>query len=171
MTTSTIAPAPKAVKARATDEQAAAFASLRALTASSRLRVVPDPEGFPIIPGRLGQIEWYCNGVDCWSCPLPGQVALAVWTDRPRLFKTLWAVPGVRRHQSGEREMRAVFPPEALEQVAKIIRARRRRSLTPEEARKRSGLPTVRATYRPPGSFRRGGAGSALPLAASRPAR
>ena len=42
--------------------------------------------------------------------------------------------------------MRAVFPPEALEQVAGIIKARRMRTLAPEEARRRGFKPTHRAT-------------------------
>jgi hypothetical protein len=62
-----------------------------------------------------GQIEWF-DGRD-----------LAVYSDRPRLFAKLWAIPGVRRHQTGDHEMRAIFPPEALEQVAGVIQARRRR--------------------------------------------
>jgi hypothetical protein len=116
-----------------TAEQAAAFGQLRALAAPFRFRVVADPEGFPAIPGRFGSIEYH-----------DGQV-LAVYTDRPRLFAKLWAIPGARRHQTGDQEMRALFPPEALDQVAGVIRARRRRVLSPEAARKRSGLATVRA--------------------------
>jgi hypothetical protein len=98
-----------------TPEQAAAFTQLRALAAPRRLRVQADPEGWPICPGRLGQIE-YRDGVD-----------LAVFTDRPRLHAKLWAIPGVRRHQTGDQEMRALFPVEALDQVAAVIRARTRR--------------------------------------------
>jgi len=75
-----------------------------------------DVEGFPIIPGRYGQMEWF-DGRD-----------LAVYTNRPRLFAKLWAIPGVRKHQTGDTEMRALFPPEALERVAAVIRARRRRT-------------------------------------------
>jgi len=37
--------------------------------------------------------------------------ALAVYCDHPRLFRKLWAIANVRRHQTGDREMRAVFPP------------------------------------------------------------
>ena len=114
-----------------------------------RLRVQVDAEGFPLIPGRYGRIEWLCDGVDCWSCPLPGQLALAVYSDRPRLFGKLWAIPGVMRHQTGDTEMRAVFPPEALEHVAGVIKARRRRTLPPEEARRRGFKPTHRATSGP----------------------
>ena len=65
-----------------------------------------------------GQIEWF-DGRD-----------LAVYTNRPRLFAKVWSVPGVRRHQTGDSEMRAVFPPEALQQVATVIRARRKRTQT-----------------------------------------
>jgi len=131
-----------------TTEQAEAFAQLRTLTAASRLRVRPDTEGWPVIPGRLGQIEWYCSGQDCHGCPLPGEPALAVYTDRPRLFPKLWALPGVRRWQTGDREMRAVFPAEALESVAGVIRARRRRTLSPERARRLGAQTAYRATSR-----------------------
>jgi hypothetical protein len=131
-----------------TTEQAEAFAQLRTLAAASRLRVRPDDEGWPIIPGRLGQIEWYCDGQDCHGCPLPGEPALAVYTDRPRRFPKLWAIPGVRRWQTGDREMRAVFPPEALELVAGVIRVRRRRVLSPERARRLGVQTAYRATSR-----------------------
>jgi hypothetical protein len=120
---------------------------LRALAKPYRYRVQVDAEGFPFIPGRDGQIEWHCDGVNCWSCALPGQFALAVvYTDRPRLFEKLWAIPGVRRHQTGDTEMRGVFQPEAMEQVARVIKARRRRSLSPAGARRRGFKPTPRAT-------------------------
>ena len=98
-----------------TAERAVAFSQLRALAAPFRFRVLADPEGFPIIPGRLGQIEYH-DGHE-----------LAVYTDRPRLLPKLRTIPGVRRHQTGDQEMRALFPPEALDQVAGVIRARRRR--------------------------------------------
>src|SRR5919198_1095209 len=98
-----------------------AVEQLRALAARHRFRVRADAEGFPIIPGRYGRIEWYCDGVTCSSCALPGQLALAVYTDRPRMFQKIWAIRGVKRHQTGDREMRAVFPVEALEQVAAVI--------------------------------------------------
>jgi hypothetical protein len=91
-----------------------------------RFRVGADAEGFPVIPGRYGQVEWHCDGVKCWSRALPGQVALAVYTDRPRLFSKIWSIPGVRQHQTGDTEMRAVFPVDTLEQVAAVVRARRR---------------------------------------------
>ena len=120
----------------------------RALAKPYRLRVQVDAEGFPFIPGRYGQIEWHCDGVNCWSCALPGQLALAVYTDRPRLFEKLW-IPGVRRHQTGDSEMRAVFPPDSLELVALVIKARRRRSLSPAEARRRGFKPTHGATSEP----------------------
>ena len=117
-----------------TSEQAEAFAQLRTLAAASRLRVRPDDEGWPVIPGRLGQIESH-DGRD-----------LAVFTDRPRLHAKLWAIPRVRRHQTGDHEMRALFPPETLEQVAGVIRARRRRTLGREAARRLGARTAYRAS-------------------------
>ena len=124
-----------------------AVEQLRALADPFRFRIQADAEGFPIIPGRYGQIEWYCDGVNCCSCALPGQFALAVYTTRPRLFPKLLAIPGMKRHHTGDQEMRAVFPPEALDQVAKVIKARRRRrALAPEEARRLGAKTAYRAT-------------------------
>jgi hypothetical protein len=98
-----------------TSEQHAAWNRFRRLVTPSRYRVTKDVEGFPVVPGRYGSIEWF-DGRD-----------FAVYSDHPRLFAKIWAIPGVRRHQTGDQEMRAIFPPEALEQVAAVIRARRQR--------------------------------------------
>ena len=131
---------------RQLSEQQRAVQQLRALAESYRFRVTADAEGFPILPGRYGQVETYCDGVNCSSCPLAGQFALAVYTDRPRLFEKLRAIPGVKPHQTGDQEMRAVFPPEALEQVAVVIKVRRRRTLAPEEARRLGANTAYRTT-------------------------
>jgi len=90
-----------------------------------------------VIPGRYGRIEWRDDE------------QLAVYSNRPRLFAKLWAIPGVRRHQTGDTEIRAVFPREALAQVAGVIKARRRRTLSPEEARRRGFKTTHRAISAP----------------------
>lgn len=50
---------------------------------------------FRLIPGRYGQVEWHDSGGH----------DLTVYSDRPRLFRALWAIPGVRRHQTGDAEM------------------------------------------------------------------
>lgn len=130
------APAASPVR-RHLSEQQRATEQLRALAKPYRFRVQADIEGYPIIPGRYGQIEW-----------IDGE-ELAVYSNRPRLFRKLWAIPGVKRHQTGDTEMRAVFPPEALEQVTGVIKARRRRTLAREEARRRGFKPTPRATSEP----------------------
>jgi hypothetical protein len=96
--------------------QQRAAEQLRELAKPYRFRVQLDIEGFPVIPGRYGQIEWF-----------DGE-SLAVYTDHPRLFQKLWTIPGVRRHQTGDTEMRALFPPETLERVSSVIGARRRRT-------------------------------------------
>ena len=117
-----------------TAEQTKAFAQLRVLAERHRFRVQADAEGWPIIPGRYGQIEWRNDR------------ELAVYTDRPRVFQKLWAIPSMKRHQPGEREMRAVFPPQALHQVAAVIKARRKRTLSPEGARNLGARTAYRVT-------------------------
>ncbi len=97
-----------------------------------RFRIITDAEGWPMIPGRYGRIEHQ------------DPATLAVFTDRPRLFRRLLAVPGVRRHQTGDHEARMLFPPEALLPVAAIIGARRRRA--PTTGRSPAELALMRAT-------------------------
>jgi hypothetical protein len=114
-----------------THEQLAAMTRFREAVASlGAVRVMPDAEGWPMIPGRGGAIEWFCDGVNCHACRLPGAFALAVFTGRRRRHGPLLAIPGVVRHQRGDDELRAVFvpTPETLAAVAAIIRPRRRRT-------------------------------------------
>jgi hypothetical protein len=101
------------------EEHRIAFTALRAIALARGLRLVADAEGWPIIPGHLGRIEYHDGS------------ALAVYTDRPRLFSRLWALPGVRHWQVGESEARALFPVEVLPTVAAVIQARRRRAGRP----------------------------------------
>jgi len=115
-------------------EQQLAVQQPRALAKTQRFRLRADAEGFPSIPGRYGQIEWF-----------DGQ-CLAVHSKRRRLFEKRWAIPGVKRHQTGDVEMRSVLPLEALEHIAMVIRARRRRTQAPAEARRRGFKPTPRVT-------------------------
>ena len=104
--------------------------NLTALARPFHYRAVRDSEGWPVIPGRLGQIE-----------PHDGH-AHAVYTTRPRVFgrNRLWETrSSIGRSQTGGQEMRPLFPPERLVEVATGIGARLKRQLTSEAARKRSG--------------------------------
>jgi len=141
--------APASAVRRQLSLQQRAVEQLRALAKPYRLRVQVDAEEFPFIPGRYGQMEWHCDAVNCWSCALPGQLALAVYSDRSRLFEKLWAIPGVRRHQTGDTEMRAVFGVEALEQVARVIRAHRKPGIGSEVAKKIGSKTAFGGTSRP----------------------
>src|SRR5207249_10909483 len=91
-------------------EQQRATEQLRALAKPYRFRLRADAEGFPIIPGRYAQNEW-CAARD-----------LAVYSDRPRVSAKLWPIPVVRRHQTGDTEMRPLLPLDALDQVASLLK-------------------------------------------------
>jgi hypothetical protein len=110
------------------------FTEFKALATPLRLRVQLDGEGFPFIPGRLGRIEW------------TGGPMLAVYSDRPKVFAKLLVVPGIKRHQIGDKEIRLLFEPALLAEVAAVIQARKRRTLTPEDARQRGLKAAHRAT-------------------------
>jgi hypothetical protein len=118
---------------RRTDEQHRSFAELRAL-AGARWRVTADVENYPVIPCRYGQIEWFA----------PGSSRLAAYADRPRLFRRVLDLPGVRRHQIGDLEISVLFPQHVLGDMALLLRASRRRHLSSEEARRRAALRSPR---------------------------
>jgi hypothetical protein len=119
-----------------TSEQGRAFELFRETVEPLRLKVVSNDEGWPMVPCQRGRIEWYCDGKECasgesrHSCPIPGKLALAVFTTTRGLPKRLLALPGVKPYQVGDREFRAVFLPENLAAVAQTIGARQRYRLS-----------------------------------------
>jgi hypothetical protein len=50
-----------------------------------------------------------------------------------RLIPRLLKIPGVVARQRGDGEVNAVFPPERLKDVARLLGARRKRQMSPEE--------------------------------------
>lgn len=111
-----------------TNEQREFFEKLRGLVAAAgltRVRIVPDAEGFPIVPGRLGQVEWLGAA---WRT---GDERLYVFTNRARMIAKLLAIPGVHKHQMGDSEARLWFGAHdvaCLREVCRTIRARARRA-------------------------------------------
>jgi hypothetical protein len=101
---------------RQTNEQRKATAYLRLIADGYRVEL--DAEGWPTVPGRLGRVEYHDD------------TDLAVFTNRRRLHVRILAIPAIKRHQTGDEELRAVFPPQALPQVAKTINARRKRAVS-----------------------------------------
>src|SRR5437660_4658784 len=107
-----------------TTEQRAAYDWLRAVVAPLRLRIVADAEGFPITPGRYGQVEWHAEGV------------VAIYSQTVRMLAKLLAVPGIRCHQTGDRAFRLLLAVEnghenvSLAAIARLLRVRTRRTLS-----------------------------------------
>jgi hypothetical protein len=118
-----------------TDAHALAMlAVLKSIAVPRRWRVIRDSEGYPIVRGRLGHIEAHCDGQDCHGCPLPGPL-LAVWTDHRLQLPKLAAIPDLVPWQRVAGQGRWLFPPRAADEVAAIVRPRKRRQLTPEQLR------------------------------------
>jgi len=105
---------------RRTADQIAAHDSLTLAVAP--YRVILDQEGWPHVRCRNGWIEYHDGTL------------LAAYTDMPRLGRRLLAIPGVQRHQAGDDETRILFEPTLLPIVAAVLRAPRRRVLSPEQA-------------------------------------
>jgi hypothetical protein len=126
-----------------------------------RVRLVPDAEGVPIVPGRMGRIEYLGvrTGADRDGTRYPER--LHVFTDRGRIITKLLAMPGVHRGQMGDSEARLWFAPDdasALAAVARIIRPRTRRApstgnpaaLARLRAARSSGTPAVKTAPQVP---------------------
>jgi hypothetical protein len=108
---------------------------LKSVASPRRWRVTRDSEGYPIVRGRLGQIEPHCDGEECHGCPLPGPL-LAVWTDHRLQVSRLKAIPGLVPWQRGAGAFRGLFPPEVVDQVAAVVQPRRRRRVSPDQLQK-----------------------------------
>src|SRR3989442_6067931 len=80
----------------------------------------------------------------------------------PRLFSKIWSIPGVRRYQTGDSEMRAVFPIEALPAVARVIRAHRKPGIGAEGAKKIGSVTAFAGRSPPPKTRFQSGRGTRL---------
>ncbi len=86
---------------------------LRVVAKLSRFRVQPAAEEFTIIPDRYSQIER--NGVNRYSCACQASSPSPPTPTVPACSKKLWAIVGVKRYQTGDIELRALFPLKALD--------------------------------------------------------
>jgi hypothetical protein len=113
-----------------TRELRAERATVRALVERAlgpRVRVRVDAEGWPLSPGKYGRVEW--RGLEATG-PAMGQARIYVFSDHPRMIRPLSAVPGVHRHQVGDREAAfwiAAEDVEGIRAVAGLLRLRVRR--------------------------------------------
>lgn len=104
-----------------TGEQRAALAAFRVVVDPLRLRVGADSEGWPMVFGRYGQIEWVDGDT------------MAIYSTTMRMLAKLTRIPGVRRYQIGDDEFRLLLPVDqshdrtALRAVASLLRLRTRR--------------------------------------------
>ena len=78
---------------RQTNEQRKATAYRLAIAGGYRVEL--DAEGWPMVPGRLGRIEYHDD------------TDVAVFTNRRRLHVRILAIPAIKRHQTGDEELRA----------------------------------------------------------------
>jgi hypothetical protein len=76
------------------------------------------------IPGKYGHI-----GV--W-----GENTLSAHSGSSRVVKKLIEIPGVTIKQRGDNEVTIVFPPDLIEPVADVLKAKRRRQLSDEHRAK-----------------------------------
>ena len=110
------------------------------------LREIAEERGYRITVDESSGIDdvkksspWYyqipCARGHIWVW---GEKLLAAYCNRPRLFAQLWAIPGVQRYQTGDREVNVKFPPEALDQVLELLQPRRKTRYSPEERSRRA---------------------------------
>lgn len=116
------------------------FRSIRA-PAMPRARVTLDPEGWPLVAGKYGRLEWRGQGPT-------GACRVYAYTDRPKMIAKLRAVSGARPVQTGDHE--AAFSVEAqdvgaIKALAALLKLRTRRA--PEMGRSAAEL--ARTGFKP----------------------
>jgi hypothetical protein len=105
-----------------------------------RVRLLADPEGWPLVPARLGRLEW--RGL----APAGRVARVYAFTDRRRMIRPLLAIPDVHRCQTGDGEATVWIAAEdtaALRAVAQLLRTRIRR--TPETGASPERMAALRA--------------------------
>ena len=112
-----------------TREEWARFEPLVLAAFGPRVRRIRDAEGWPLVPGQYGRIEW--RGVEAeGGAGVTGTSRLYAYTDRPRMIAKLRAIPGAHPHQIGDKEAAfwiAADDQPALQAVGVLLRLRVRR--------------------------------------------
>ena len=109
----------------------------------SRTRLVADVEGWPLVSGRYGRLEW--RGVEAGEGPARGTHRVYAYTPHRRMIARLMVVPGVHRWQTSDAEAAVWIAAEdvaALRMVARLLRTRVRRA--PETGRSAVALAEIR---------------------------
>jgi hypothetical protein len=104
---------------------------------------VADVEGWPMVLGRYGRLEW--RGVEAGEGSAHGTRRIYAYTPRRRMIARLLAMPGVHRWQTGDAEAAVWIAAEdvaALRMVARLLRIRVRRA--PETGRSALALAEIR---------------------------
>ncbi len=121
----------------------AQFSAIIVPALGSRTRLVADVEGWPMVPGRYGRLEW--RGVEAGEGPAHGTRRIYADTPRRRMIARLLAMPGVHRWQTGDDEAAVWIAAEdvaAIRTVAGLLRTRVRRA--PETGRSAVALAEIR---------------------------
>lgn len=84
-----------------------------------RARVILDAEGWPMVRGRLGRLEW--RGIEAMGS-FTGTARLYAFTDSAHQIRKLRAIPGLRPEQVGDQE--ATFSLDAANHAAILTVAR-----------------------------------------------
>ena len=107
--------------------------------ADDRYRTVLD-ESYQDDTARQSKL-WYFR-IPCQHgfISVHGSETLAAWTGSPRMVEKLIAIPEVEVHQRGDSEVRVLFGPDRLDDVASVLKARRKRKISEAE---RQRLATV----------------------------
>lgn len=116
--------------------------------AGKRWKIVMDPsyEFTGVMADRL----WYYR-VDCrWGHVYPHSAELlGAYTDGRRRIGMMKAIPGIRLHQNGDREASFLFPPEMLDQVCAVLKARKRRPPMSEDQKAAAVARLSKFAYQP----------------------
>jgi hypothetical protein len=120
---------------RLTDELQAERETFRAIIRPAlgpRARVTLAPEGWPMVPGRYGHLEW--RGVEAGAGPARRDRRVYAFTGRARMIAKLYALRGVHRWQMGDAEAGVWIAADAVEGLrgaARLLQTRIRRPSSP----------------------------------------
>src|SRR5262249_1255264 len=104
-----------------------------AAVAGDRFRFVLDSSYE--VSDRTRDDRLWCARIECaYGHIYPhGPNALGAWPGRRMMVSKLISIPGVRIRQRGDAEVTVVFPPDLLDTVCDVLKARRRRRTSDQQ--------------------------------------
>jgi hypothetical protein len=118
--------------------------------AADRYRLTLDESASLPSTDPTAETKAWCRQIPCryGHIGVHSDRELSAYCSASRLFRSLLEIPTTRQRQRGDSELTVTFEPEHLEQVADLLKARRKRQISDSERQRLAAMSREHSPFR-----------------------